>query len=84
MSDWTRTFDYSQQATYAVRDDQWVGFDDPISILQKTALITENGLGGAMAWSIDVDDFKGMCGDGPFPLLRTINHGLYAVLNLKF
>ena len=30
-----------------------------------------------MTWSIDTDDFLGMCNGPKFPLLRTINHALY-------
>jgi len=30
-----------------------------------------------MTWSIDTDDFQGMCNGPKFPLLRTINHALY-------
>jgi hypothetical protein len=30
-----------------------------------------------MAWSVDTDDFLGVCGDGRFPLLRAVNRALY-------
>jgi len=34
------------------------------------------GFGGAMAWTVDLDDFNNLCCREPFPLLRTINREL--------
>lgn len=33
------------------------------------------GLGGIMMWSVETDDFRGICGD-KYPLLRSINRVL--------
>ena len=30
-----------------------------------------------MTWSIDTDDFSGLCGGPRYPLLRTLNHALH-------
>jgi hypothetical protein len=35
--------------------------------------VKDNGLGGAMIWSVETDDFLGVCGAGRFPLLVAIN-----------
>jgi hypothetical protein len=35
--------------------------------------VKDNGLGGAMIWSVETDDFLGVCGAGKFPLLIAIN-----------
>jgi chitinase len=39
--------------------------------------ITNNGLGGAMVWAIDTDDFHNIGGKGNYPLLSTIKMCLH-------
>jgi len=40
----------------------------------KAKYVKENGLGGAMVWALDFDDFTGsFCGQGRYPLLTAIN-----------
>ncbi|XP_014472435.1 PREDICTED: chitinase-3-like protein 1 [Dinoponera quadriceps] len=60
---------------YAYKDNQWVGYDDIESLTEKMKYIKSLGLGGAMMWSIETDDFKGLCGE-KYPLLKTLNAGL--------
>ncbi len=45
--------------------------------------LREGGFGGVMIWSVDMDDFRGSCGMGKFPLISAINTGLegYRVKN---
>lgn len=57
----TYIWDDEQKVPYAVKDDQWVGFDDERSIRLKMKWILENGYGGAMVWTVDMDDFTGGC-----------------------
>lgn len=62
---------------YAWRKDQWVSFDDDYMVRHKAEYVRAMGLGGAMAWALDLDDFTGSrCGCGKSPLLLTINHVL--------
>ncbi|KAI9586702.1 probable chitinase 10 [Glossina fuscipes] len=61
---------------YACRGNQWVSYDDVEDIRRKSQYIRRMRLGGAMVWALDLDDFRGRCGCGRYPLLRTINHEL--------
>ena len=61
---------------YAYKDNQWVGYDDPAMIRRKSLAVRKLGLGGAMVWALDLDDFRGQCGEGRYPLLNTIREVL--------
>lgn len=68
----TYVWDDEQKVPHRIWDDQWVGFDDEKSIKLKIEYALENNLGGAMVWSLDYDDFKGICGH-KYPLLTAVN-----------
>ncbi|XP_039481095.1 endochitinase isoform X2 [Drosophila santomea] len=70
-SKWSRKFDQMAKVPYATLGDQWVSYESPASIWAKMHLLQEHKLGGAMAWTIDVDDFRGTCGES-YGLLRVI------------
>ncbi|KAB0794995.1 hypothetical protein PPYR_11834 [Photinus pyralis] len=61
---------------YAYYGDQWVGYDDVESIQEKAKYIKSHGFGGAVAWTVDLDDFLNKCCQQTFPLLRSLNKGL--------
>lgn len=71
---WFRNED-SVGSPYIINGDQWVGYDDESSIKRKIDFVKKKDLGGVFAWAVDLDDFKGLCGD-KWPLLTTINKNL--------
>ncbi|XP_014210782.1 acidic mammalian chitinase-like [Copidosoma floridanum] len=71
--DWEVYFQEEQRVPYAVKGDQWVGYDNVKSVTEKAEFVKTLGLGGAMIWSIETDDFRGICG-AKYPLLKTLNH----------
>ncbi|CAL4096918.1 unnamed protein product [Meganyctiphanes norvegica] len=73
IGDWDMFFDENVAAPWAVKGNQWIGFDDAESITIKSKWGKSLGLGGAMIWSLETDDFRNICGQGSFPLLSAIN-----------
>ncbi|XP_049541790.1 chitotriosidase-1 [Anopheles darlingi] len=69
---WDLRWSPEQQAPYAVRNNQWLGYDDLRSIQLKVQYLLDQGLGGAMVWSLETDDFNGVCGGGRYPLMNEI------------
>ncbi|XP_026316249.1 probable chitinase 2 [Hyposmocoma kahamanoa] len=61
-SKWTQQW-HEQSATPYLRDvERVVTYDNGRSIALKVKMAIDYGLGGLMVWSIDTDDFKGLCG----------------------
>ncbi|KAF0314014.1 Acidic mammalian chitinase [Amphibalanus amphitrite] len=70
---WTTVRDPDQQAVYSYKDRIWVGYDDLESVKIKTDYIKSLGLAGSMVWSVETDDFRGLCGFGTKnPLMTAI------------
>lgn len=69
----TRVWENTQKTPYAHYSDQWISYDDQESLRLKTQYALDKGLGGVMIWSIETDDFRGICNQGRFPLLTAIN-----------
>uniref|UniRef100_A0AAZ1X930 chitinase n=1 Tax=Oreochromis aureus TaxID=47969 RepID=A0AAZ1X930_OREAU len=65
-----------QKVPYAIKGNEWVGFDNRQSYEIKAQYVKDNRFGGAFVWSLDLDDFAGQfCGQGHYPLisyLRTL------------
>ncbi|XP_004401389.1 PREDICTED: oviduct-specific glycoprotein [Odobenus rosmarus divergens] len=63
-----------QHVPYAYKGKEWVGYDDATSFNYKAMFIKREHFGGAMVWTLDLDDAKGVfCGTGPFPLVNKLN-----------
>ncbi|XP_067001763.2 chitinase-3-like protein 1 [Anabrus simplex] len=73
---WTVVWDDEQKVPYASKGNQWVGYDNIESIKLKTQFAVDLGLGGAMIWSVETDDFLGTCAGYKYPLLTAINEVL--------
>ncbi|XP_076438091.1 chitotriosidase-1-like [Babylonia areolata] len=68
------------QAPYVVDGVRWTGYDDVESIKEKVDYAVQKGLGGVSIWSIDMDDFHGICGGGHYPLMNAIREQLHTSL----
>ncbi|XP_069703819.1 chitinase-3-like protein 2 isoform X1 [Periplaneta americana] len=68
-------FDRESRVPYAFKNTDWISFDDERSLAYKAEYITNGGYGGAMIWSLNMDDFKGQCSDNGqswFPLVTKV------------
>lgn len=66
-----------QKVPYLVKGNQWVGYDNPRSLHIKVRWAVANQFGGIAVWSLDLDDFSGICpGRQKYPLMNTILRSL--------
>ncbi|KAJ8924365.1 hypothetical protein NQ315_007161 [Exocentrus adspersus] len=79
---WTTVWDDEQKVPYSFKGDQWIGYDNPRSIAIKASIILfivnyakSLNLGGVMIWSIETEDFRGICGS-KYPILNAIKSAL--------
>uniref|UniRef100_A0A3B4B3J2 GH18 domain-containing protein n=1 Tax=Periophthalmus magnuspinnatus TaxID=409849 RepID=A0A3B4B3J2_9GOBI len=69
-----------QYVPYAVKNNQWVGFDNQQSYGAKVTYLMTQHLGGAAVWSLNLDDFTGhFCGQGKYPLISQLKAELSRV-----
>ncbi|KAK0055485.1 acidic mammalian chitinase [Biomphalaria pfeifferi] len=69
---WKSEWIEDQQVPFAYGGDQWAGYEDKKSIALKANNILNRDLAGAFVWSVEMDDFGDICGQGQYPLLSTI------------
>ncbi|XP_025091740.1 acidic mammalian chitinase-like [Pomacea canaliculata] len=56
---------------------EWITYDDVTSMTTKAEYIVNRGLGGAMFWNLDYDDFgHNKCKLGSYPLISTVSNKL--------
>lgn len=73
-------YDKDACSCYASSGSEWISFEHATSISCKAQYIKSQGLGGAMMFSLNTDDFKGICVKGKrFPLIEIV----YKILKNK-
>ncbi|KAF6292640.1 chitinase acidic [Rhinolophus ferrumequinum] len=73
----TEVWEASEEAPYAYKGNEWLGYDNTRSFKVKADWLKKNNFGGAMVWAIDLDDFTGtFCNQGKFPLTTTLKNAL--------
>ncbi|KAF2977051.1 hypothetical protein EK904_003933 [Melospiza melodia maxima] len=73
----TQVWDAPEDVPYAYKANEWVGYDNEKSFGLKVDWLKKNNFGGAMVWTIDLDDFTGnFCHQGKYPLISTLKRGL--------
>jgi len=63
---------------YAYKGNQWIGYDDVQTAIQKAQYVLDNDLGGAMFWDLPSDDFNNRCGTGRYPIISAVHDTLTA------
>ncbi|CAH2221300.1 acidic mammalian chitinase-like [Pelobates cultripes] len=73
----TNAWSFPEDVPYAYQESVWVGYDNVNSFHIKAEWLMKYNFGGAMVWSIDLDDFTGtFCNQGKFPLIKTLKSTL--------
>ncbi|KAH7962393.1 endochitinase [Rhipicephalus sanguineus] len=67
-----REYDPEGMVPYLHKGKLWISYDDQQSVAVKASWTVSNGYGGIMTFSLNSDDWAGVCGDGRFPLQRSI------------
>nr|BAS18840.1 chitinase2 [Sardinops melanostictus] len=70
----TEVWNTAQDVPYAYKGNQWVGYDNIKSFGLKVDWLIKNNYGGAMVWTIDMDDYLGtFCNQGKYPLINVLH-----------
>ncbi|XP_078098079.1 acidic mammalian chitinase-like [Mustelus asterias] len=70
----TSVWNAPQRVPYGYKGSTWIGYDNVKSFRDKAAWLTKNNFGGAMVWTLAMDDFSGaFCNQGPYPLIGALH-----------
>ncbi|KPJ13351.1 Chitotriosidase-1 [Papilio machaon] len=73
--------DPDAKVPYLHKELEWISYDTPHSAMEKANYIKEQNLRGAMIYSLNADDYEGVCdeeveGSLKFPLAMSVKHAL--------
>ncbi|KAM8713578.1 hypothetical protein ACLKA7_013837 [Drosophila subpalustris] len=54
----------------------WISFEDPDTAADKAGYVRNNNLGGVALFDLSYDDFRGLCTNEKYPILRAIKYRL--------
>lgn len=69
---WKEGFDNDSFTPIAYSNRIFVSFDNKKSLIEKAKLVISRKLGGIMLWSVDMDDFQGLCHNKTYPMLSAV------------
>ncbi|XP_058130647.1 endochitinase-like [Anopheles ziemanni] len=72
QGNWSQMWDSIGLCPYAFRNFQWVGYENERSLQEKAQWAISQKLGGVYAFSLDLDDYRGTCGE-PYPLMNAVS-----------
>jgi len=78
-SGWIKKSDPDYKVPYIVKGNQFISYDDLISVKEKLDFLKSQNLGGATVMSIESDDFHNKCGDGKNSMTTLIKEQLNGV-----
>ncbi|XP_025422483.1 chitinase-3-like protein 2 [Sipha flava] len=70
----TTIFDHDTRTPYTYYEKDWISFDNENSLAYKAEFVASLGLGGAMVFSLNSDDYSGLslCSSSVFPLTSRV------------
>lgn len=69
---WNQVWDEPSQTPLAFNEKRFTSYENERSLLLKADLVEEKNLGGVMFWSLDMDDFRGICKGKKFPVVSAV------------